>query len=534
MAARPRGKSTPLLLTVTAGALLAQALLAACSKGATGGPSGPATANAQPRIERVLPAETSLSVEVGQSVSFTVEGMDPEGSPLTVEFLLDGERVATASPYRLQIAAEGAHTVEARLSDGVHVVSHRWSITVTPDIRQPPSVSLTVAPDSGSAPLQTVIQVGGADPDGSVALYELDADGNGAYEVSSPQPVSLPRRFERPGSHRVRARVTDDEGLTGVLERVVRVVVNRPPRAALTVSPQEGPAPLSVRVLGDGSDPDGALARYELDADGDGSYEISRTSPIDTTLVFADYTRAYTLALRVTDASGATDVDRKTVQPQPDVDERASSLSQNQTDRLLSDGKAARRITVRVVASTGAPISGVEVDLASSRNGAGNGTVDRMNPERGRTNAAGLFEADFRTNSSSTLFGDAVVTARAAGELLDDTITIQFVTPVNTYMSSLACPFQPVHVVGSPHEPREAEITAVVRDVNGDPLADMFVELKTRDPQIWPVTPASGRSNSAGEFRAVVTSEQPNDNTYVDFYADGHKTSAVCVVSFIP
>lgn len=503
-----------------------------CSGGSGDGPSAPSL-NASPEIERVSPAEATVTAEVGQPLSFEVQATDPEGRPLTFEFLLDGARVASTNRFSFTPDATGPHEVVVRVSDGVRVVTHRWSISITPDVANPPVAAVVVSPDSGATPLAVTIEASASDVDGSVVRYEVDTDGDGTYEVVSAAPLTLSRVFNTAGAFRVRVKVTDDEGLTGLAERLVRVTTNLPPRATLTLSAEEGLAPLSVRIRGEGTDPDGTVALYELDTDGDGTYEISSASPIDTTLVFTDFTRSYPLELRVTDAAGATDFARKTVRPLPEVDAALSGLSQAETDRLLSDGKAAREITVRIVDPRGNPIAGVEVELSSSRNGGALGMVDLIVPERGVTDAGGVLRAEFTTQSSSTLLGDALITASAAGKLLNDVITIQMVTPVSAVLSTLTCPFGPTHVAGSPSEPNEARITAVVRDVQGRPLAGTFVQFMTRDQAVWPVTPPNGRSDAAGVFQAVVTSSRAA-STFLDFYADGHKASATCILGFIP
>ena len=100
--------------------------------------------------------------------------------------------------------------------------------------------------------------------------------------------------------------------------------------------------------------------------------------------------------------------------------------------------------------------------------------------------------------------------------------------------TTIACPATAVHVDGSAEEPRGALVTATVRDSAGRTLPGVFVELRTRDAALWPVSPASGRTDGAGRFGGAVTSAIANDNTFVDVYADGLKTSAICVVSFRP
>lgn len=66
---------------------------------------------------------------------------------------------------------------------------------------------------------------------------------------------------------------------------------NRRPSASLSASPTLGFAPLDVDISLTCSDEDGSIAEYRLDADSVSDFEITRTSPIDTTLTFEEDTQ---------------------------------------------------------------------------------------------------------------------------------------------------------------------------------------------------------------------------------------------------
>jgi PKD repeat protein len=81
---------------------------------------------------------------------------------------------------------------------------------------------------------------------------------------------------------------------------------NQPPTASATASPTSGTVPLTVNFNGSGSsDPDGSIASYAWDLDGDGQFDDSSVQQPSF-----QYTTAgtYTVTLRVTDNQGATDV----------------------------------------------------------------------------------------------------------------------------------------------------------------------------------------------------------------------------------
>ena len=84
--------------------------------------------------------------------------------------------------------------------------------------------------------------------------------------------------------------------------RVVREVPNQEPVALFTAAPESGPAPLTVNFDASGShDPDGTIASYQWDFDGDGTFD-GQGKNTDYTYTVAN---TYTVKLRVTDNKGA-------------------------------------------------------------------------------------------------------------------------------------------------------------------------------------------------------------------------------------
>ena len=93
---------------------------------------------------------------------------------------------------------------------------------------------------------------------------------------------------------------------TGTVRRIDYTSGNQPPTAVATASPTSGPVPLTVNFTGSGSsDPDGTIASYAWDLDGDGQYDDSTAA--NPTFQYAT-AGARTVRLRVTDNIGAEDV----------------------------------------------------------------------------------------------------------------------------------------------------------------------------------------------------------------------------------
>jgi len=169
-----------------------------------------------------------------------------------------------------------------------------------------PQASFTATPN----PVETNTQVtfdgsGSSDPDGTIAKYEWDLDGNGSYETDTGSTAITTHGYADAGQYNVGLRVTDNGGAVGT-SSVIVAVKNRPPTASFTAVPN--PAPIGTQVnfnASASSDPDGSIAKYEWDLDGNGSYETDTGSTATTT---KRYTNGgdVTIGLRVTDDSGET------------------------------------------------------------------------------------------------------------------------------------------------------------------------------------------------------------------------------------
>ena len=100
-------------------------------------------------------------------------------------------------------------------------------------------------------------------PDGSIATYEWDLDGDGVFSEPTTDATAS-RSYIDDGAVSVRVRVTDDDGTTTVSEPLTVQVHNRPPRIdAISWTPTDPvdgePVTFSVRA----HDPDGQIVRWD-------------------------------------------------------------------------------------------------------------------------------------------------------------------------------------------------------------------------------------------------------------------------------
>ena len=88
-----------------------------------------------------------------------------------------------------------------------------------------PSVSLT-GPDSGATNTDLTFSAAGSDPDGTIAGYSFDLDGDGRFEYDNGKNGTVSARFPNAGVYNVGVRAADDRG--GVAYASKQVTISGP------------------------------------------------------------------------------------------------------------------------------------------------------------------------------------------------------------------------------------------------------------------------------------------------------------------
>ena len=176
-----------------------------------------------------------------------------------------------------------------------------------------PTATFTASP-STAASGQTVTYDASqsVDPDGTIAKYEWDLDGNGTYETDTGTTATVTKSYPSSRSVDVRLRVTDNSGANASTTRTV-TITNRAPTASFTFTPS--PVVIGQPVTFNGtasSDPDGTIAKYEWDLDGNGTFETDTGTTATTTHTYTS-AAATSVTMRVTDNEGATDTQTHTL-----------------------------------------------------------------------------------------------------------------------------------------------------------------------------------------------------------------------------
>ncbi len=262
--------------------------------------------NRPPTASFTATPSTALS---GTAIAFNASAStDPDGTVTKYEWDLDGNgsyetdtgKTATTSQT---YATPGTRTVGLRVTDNESGTA-TTTRTVTIQNRTP-TAAITATPNpvvSGSN--VTFDASGSTDPDGTIAKYEWDLDGNGSYETNTGATGATGQAYATPGNRTVGVRVTDNSGGTAT-KTLTLTVQNRPPTASFTATPNPAVTGATVTFDASGStDPDGTISKYEWDLDGNGTYETNSGTTKTTTRVYTSV-GARTIGLRITDNSGA-------------------------------------------------------------------------------------------------------------------------------------------------------------------------------------------------------------------------------------
>lgn len=137
------------------------------------------------------------------------------------------------------------------------------------------------------------------DPDGDIASYSWDLDGDGTFEKTTTT-ASTTRRYTQPGTIATRVRVTDDEGASRV--KIVNLVLHRAPSPRIAAGRTVALPGDTITLNGAGSTDDGSITKHEWDLDGNGTFDT--TGPTAATSFGGVGT--HTVRLRVTDDKNAT------------------------------------------------------------------------------------------------------------------------------------------------------------------------------------------------------------------------------------
>ena len=262
-----------------------------------------------------------LSGEAPLSVPFTGAGStDPDG--VIVNYAWDWDDASTtdsgADPSVVHsFTAPGTYNVVLTVTDNNTATdTDTISITVLPGggTNLAPTASFTSDITSYTGvPLTVHLNPAASmDPDGVIARYDWDWEGDGLFDASAFSNATVVHTYTVFAEYHPTLRVTDDDGAWD--DHVVDILPDIPPIADITATPNPAGLNETVNIDASGSDdPGGTITKFEFDLDANGSYETDNgTNPLATTS-FAS-AGDYTVKVRITDNDLNTDVATVVVQ----------------------------------------------------------------------------------------------------------------------------------------------------------------------------------------------------------------------------
>lgn len=509
-------------------------------------------------------------------------GSDPDGVITSYRLEVEGEfEIESSSPIRRFARFERAGSFWVLLSvtddrgaearDSVTVrVSERASEPPPPPpppTNAGPTARLVVSPAEGEAPLEVEAHAVGEDADGIVTAIRIDFDGDGQPDAAA-EDASLDAafRYENAGTYTVRATAVDDDGAvaSATATVTVRPPANQPPTGSLSLSVTSGDAPLEVRASADGSDPDGRIVKWEIEAnEGDGFLVLdeSRTA----TLVYAFDEESYRPRLRLTDDAGAIVV---IVGPavavyRPIAGADASVSGNPRFDAtaiapaVWSDGADRWRFVVTVLDPDGEPLPDVPLRVIPTRSPLDAPDGTSLGP--GATLGAG----GLRTGANGTAVGTLTTTLSTRIERAPVIDFQPFALRIeadaghgqwrgvgrleglnaNTTVSATTSRVvvHPGNEAVCPGSPIEIEVQARSRPdapSPGSPAGGRYAELRYTDGSILQAAPRPGygtwRTDGAGVIRFTYSPARADQSTLVEAWVDGQPIGELAIIALKP
>jgi len=319
----------------------------------------------------------AFDAETGEELWTANDGLSPS-APVT-----DGETVYVASgsdsESRLRAfdAADGTElwtagfgadddipstSTPALADESVYLHGGQTLYGLVPD-NDPPVADATVEPrDPLVGETVTLDASDSEDPENAIRSYEWDVGDDGTVDATGETATV---EFTEAGTRAVVLTVTDDGGATDSLRTSVSVrEPNETPSPAVAVSPSTPRVGRQVTLdASDSADPDGSIAAYEWDLNGDGSRDATGRR---VTHVF-DTAGTHDVQLTVTDGDGAS----ASVTTAISVAEPTPTPTRS---RVVSDGAGTTGPTEAARESTGGATTGSDPDIATSQTASGGGS----------------------------------------------------------------------------------------------------------------------------------------------------------------
>lgn len=141
-----------------------------------------------------------------ETVTFTADATDPDGSIESYEWAVDGATVGTGVELQHSFASSGRHKVELTVTDDDGISTNAVKSV---NVNDRPQVGMFATPPNPDVGEEVLFVAEASDTDGSIEGYEWSVDGR---TIATGQ--QLRHAFESGGIYEVTLTVTDDAGAT--------------------------------------------------------------------------------------------------------------------------------------------------------------------------------------------------------------------------------------------------------------------------------------------------------------------------------
>lgn len=249
-------------------------------------------------LTSVSPTSGAAPLPVTASGSCT----DPEGDVTSTTINWGDGTTSTGSSGSHTYAATGNFPVTLSATDAAGNNASSAPVNVNVTNNKPPSCSLSITPDKGSAPLSVTANASCNDPENDIISEALNW-GDGTTTPVSSTTQTYTHTYATAGTFAAVLSATDSANNTGTAQKTVRVTAGAAgPTCALAVAPSSGQVPLSVAATASCNDSAASITREQLSW-GDGA-----TTPVSGTTTTYPHTYltsgSFTVLLTATDSAG--------------------------------------------------------------------------------------------------------------------------------------------------------------------------------------------------------------------------------------
>lgn len=233
--------------------------------------------NRPPEIKSVTPANPNISISDGDTVTFTAESSDADGTVPIMKWYLDDALVGigTTCVYNADFNSSGTRIFTLLVTDGEDSERNIWWMNIT-DINRVPIIYKTM-------PSATPVTITGGEMNFSVEVMDLDNDALSFYWYLNGTAVSnfknYTMQFNRSSSkiYNLTVIVSDNKSNTSYYWTLYVNISNKRPIATIvSINPSNATLKQNIEFVGNGTDEDGIVTGYQWRSSIDGILNNSK------------------------------------------------------------------------------------------------------------------------------------------------------------------------------------------------------------------------------------------------------------------